>query len=72
MLEATLKKTTTDALGAWIPTLEEANRLAARWGGYLDRKLDDPPEPESIGIGLRRLYDVTFGWTLASESRDSS
>lgn len=44
--------------------LAEANDLVARWGGYLGRKGDGPPGPESIGIGLRRLYDVTFGWKL--------
>ncbi|MHB9008148.1 MAG: IS4 family transposase [Limisphaerales bacterium] len=49
-------------------TLEEANRWVARWGGYLDRKQDGPPGPESIGIGLRRLFDITLGWRLKTRS----
>jgi hypothetical protein len=45
-------------------TLPEANGLVARLGGYLDRKADGPPRAESLGIGLRRLHDMTWGWPL--------
>lgn len=47
-------------------TLDQANRGVARWGGYLDRKQDGPRGTESIDIGLRRLFDITFGWRLAT------
>jgi hypothetical protein len=50
-------------------TLGEANRRIARWGGYLDRKHDGPPGPESIGIGLRRLFDITWGWRLRDQNK---
>ncbi|MCB1126117.1 MAG: hypothetical protein KDM81_06460 [Verrucomicrobiae bacterium] len=49
--------------------MEQANRLVARWGGYLDRKHDGPPGAESIGIGLRRLFDITFGWRLRAKNQ---
>ena len=48
-------------------TLGEANRLVARLGGYLDRKHDGPPGAESMGIGLRRLIDITWGWRLKGQ-----
>jgi hypothetical protein len=49
-------------------TLGEANRLVARLGGYLGRKIDGPPGAESIGLGLRRLIDITWGWRLKHET----
>ena len=50
-------------------TLSEANGLVARLGGYLGRKADGPPGAESLGIGLRRLHDMTWGWLLNEEVR---
>lgn len=49
-------------------TLAQANRLVACLGGYLDRKHEGPPGAESIGNGLRRLFDITWGWSLRSAS----
>jgi hypothetical protein len=45
----------------------EANRLAARFGGYVARKHDGEPGPESVTIGLRRLMDMARGWKLRRE-----
>ena len=45
-------------------TLREANRLVARLGGYAGRKNDGEPGAESVGIGLRRLNDLVWGWRL--------
>jgi hypothetical protein len=50
-------------------TLAEANRMAARFGGYMDRKGDGEPGAESLGIGLRRLADMVEGWKLAKTQR---
>jgi hypothetical protein len=49
--------------------LSEANGLVARLGGYWGRKADGPPGAESLGIGLRRLHDITWGWLLNEEAR---
>jgi hypothetical protein len=34
----------------------------------LDRNHDGPPGPESIGIGLHRLIDITWGWRLKAQT----
>ena len=51
-------------------TLNEANRLVARLGGYLARKADGEPGAESIGLGLRRLMDLVWGWRLRREAAE--
>jgi hypothetical protein len=51
-------------------TLGEANRLVARLGGYLARKGDGEPGAESLGIGLRRLMDLTWGWRLRRQTAE--
>jgi len=45
-------------------TLRVANRLTARLGGYAGRTSDGEPGIESVGIGLRRLSDLCWGWDL--------
>ncbi len=49
-------------------TLQEANRLVARLGGYAGRRGDGEPGVESIGIGLRRLSDLCWGWRLCANN----
>ena len=49
-------------------TLGEANKLVARLGGYSGRKGDGEPGAESIGLGLRRLIDMTWGWRLRQQA----
>ena len=51
-------------------TLNEANRRVARLGGYLARKGDGEPGAESIGVGLRRLMDLTWGWRLHRQAEE--
>jgi len=63
------KKNFRPAEGALL-TLGEANRLVARLGGYLARKGDGEPGAESIGIGLRRLMDLTWGWRLGRQAAE--
>jgi hypothetical protein len=52
-------------------TLSEANRRVARLGGYLDRQGDGEPGAESIGLGLRRLIDLTWGWRLRRQTEET-
>jgi hypothetical protein len=47
-------------------TLQEANRMVARLSGFAGRRADGEPGVESIGIGLRRLSDLHWGWTLCA------
>ena len=44
------------------PTLGEALILIAKLGGYLARKGDGPPGPQSTWIGLQRLRDFALAW----------
>lgn len=53
-------------------TLVETNRLVARLGGYLGRTQDGEPGAESLGIGLRRLADLVWGWRLRQEVSPSN
>lgn len=52
-------------------TLNEANKLVARLGGYLARKGDGDPGPESIGLGLHRLMDLSWGWRLRRQTKEA-
>src|SRR5690606_33590171 len=52
-------------------TLAQANRLVARLGGYAGRRGDEEPGAQSLGIGLRRLIDLTAGWTLRKQRQST-
>ena len=67
VLSAALKKNFSSRQ-AHALTLSQANKLVARLGGYLARKNDGDPGAESLGIGLRRLADLTWGWRLKCEA----
>lgn len=45
------------------PTLGELVPLIASLGGYLDRKGDGPPGPQTMWIGLQRLRDFALAWS---------
>lgn len=47
------------------PTLREAVRLIAAWGGFLGRKGDGEPGAQTLWRGLQRLGDVVIGFSLA-------
>ena len=57
----------TRQLPAKPPTLREAVRLIAQLGGFLGRKHDGEPGPQTIWRGLRRLSDLSQGWLVAQE-----
>lgn len=52
-------------LPAAPPTLKEAVRMIARLGGFLGRKCDREPGPQTLWRGLRRLHDIARGWLAA-------
>ena len=53
-------------------TQNEANRRVARLGGYMARKGDGEPGAESLGLGLRRLTDLTWGWRLRRQAKQAA
>ena len=46
------------------PCLGEMVGLVAQLGGYVKRKSDDPPGPQTTWIGLQRMYDFALSWKL--------
>jgi hypothetical protein len=46
------------------PTLREMVRMVAQLGGYVNRKRDDEPGPQTVWLGLQRMYDMARCWQL--------
>jgi hypothetical protein len=46
------------------PKLQEMIRLVAQLGGYVNRKRDDEPGPQTVWLGLQRLHDITLCWQV--------
>ena len=44
------------------PKLEVMVKMIAEFGGYLDRKQDGPPGPQTMWIGLQRARDFAAAW----------
>jgi hypothetical protein len=44
------------------PGLAEMLRFVGQLGGYVNRKRDDPPGPQTIWIGLQRMHDMALCW----------
>jgi Transposase DNA-binding/Transposase Tn5 dimerisation domain len=45
------------------PRLGEMIRVIAQLGGYVNRpNRDDPPGPQTVWIGLQRMYDLAWAW----------
>jgi hypothetical protein len=51
------------------PSLERMVELVASLGGYLGRKHDGPPGPQTIWIGLQRMRDYATAWTTFGPGR---
>jgi hypothetical protein len=49
---------------AKAPTLAEMVRMVATLGGYVNRKRNDPPGPQTIWLGLQRVHDIAMCWQL--------
>jgi len=52
------------------PTLREAVRMIAQLGGFLGRKCDGEPGPQTLWRGLRRLHDLSRGWLAAQQHNE--
>ena len=46
------------------PRLQEMIRMIAQLGGYIDRPRADDPGPQTVGLGMQRMYDITRCWRL--------
>ncbi len=46
------------------PPLGVFVRMVAQLGGYVNRKRDDPPGPQTVWIGLQRMHDFATCWEL--------
>ena len=46
------------------PALGVFVRMVAQLGGYVNRKRDDPPGPQTVWIGLQRMHDFATCWQL--------
>jgi hypothetical protein len=57
----------THSLPVKPPTLREAVRMIAQLGGFLGRKCDGEPGPQTLWRGLRRLHDLSHGWLAAQQ-----
>ena len=44
------------------PTLGEMVRMVAQLGGYVNRKRDADPGPQTIWLGLQRTHDMALCW----------
>ena len=60
---------TQKAAPATPPTLGIMVKMIAELGGYLNRKHDGPPGPQTMWIGLQRVRDFAIAWT-AFDPRD--
>jgi hypothetical protein len=47
-----------------MPSLGEMVVMIAELGGYLNRKHDGPPGPQTIWIGLQRTRDFALAWSV--------
>jgi hypothetical protein len=46
------------------PNLKEMVRMVAQLGGYVNRKRDDEPGPQTVWLGLQRTHDIALCWRL--------
>jgi Transposase DNA-binding/Transposase Tn5 dimerisation domain len=51
------------------PTLERMVELIASLGGYLGRKHDGPPGPQTLWIGIQRMRDYALAWQTFGPAR---
>lgn len=54
------------------PTLEVMIPMIAEMGGYLNRKGDGPPGPQTTWIGMQRMRDFATAWTAFGPARTKS
>ena len=54
------------------PALAEMIGMIAGLGGYLDRKGDGPPGPQTMWIGMQRMRDFAAAWTAFGPAQAKS
>jgi hypothetical protein len=54
------------------PTLKEMIRMVASCGGFMGRKRDGDPGPQTLWIGLSRVQDFALCWPLTAHLRAAS
>jgi hypothetical protein len=46
------------------PKLQEMVRMVAQLGGYINRKREDEPGPQTVWLGLQRMHDIALCWQV--------
>jgi len=46
------------------PKLQEMIRLVAQLGGYVNRKREDEPGPQTVWLGMQRMHDINLCWNV--------
>jgi hypothetical protein len=46
------------------PKLQEMVRMVAQLGGYVNRKRQDEPGPQTLWLGMQRMHDIALCWDL--------
>jgi Transposase DNA-binding/Transposase Tn5 dimerisation domain/Transposase DDE domain len=46
------------------PRLQEMVRMVAQLGGYINRKRQDEPGPQTVWLGMQRMHDIALCWEL--------
>lgn len=46
------------------PKLQEMVRIVAQLGGYVNRKRNDEPGPQTVWLGLQRMHDIAWCWEV--------
>ena len=55
------------------PTLKAMVRMVAQLGGYVNRKRDDDPGPQTLWLGLQRTHDMALCWqTFGPEAKSEN
>ena len=54
------------------PRLTEMVRLVAQLGGYINRKRDDEPGPQTVWLGLQRMHDMALCWQIFGPGRHTA
>lgn len=55
-----------------MPSLGEMLVMIAELGGYLNRKHDGPPGPQTVWIGLQRARDFALAWSVFTAPQASA
>jgi len=53
------------------PSLSQMVRMVAQLGGYVTRKRDDEPGPQTVWLGLERMNDIALCWQLFGPGAES-